>query len=169
MIACKQSYYVWLSWLLRFPPFCLETGDVNISVCLVEPDLVWEDWTVVMTLTLSHSHSPLTAHCSPLTSHRRRQLRPRLTAADWRTEAAGWGPLLYCWDTVSVDLEPHYCPARPESASISGTQSGPHPVIDGSHFPHKKCEKSLIDHELKCPCLRESQASSYLASDPSHH
>ena len=55
---------VWLSWLLRFPPFCLETGDVNISVCLVEPDLVWEDRAVVMTLTLS-----LPSHCSLLTSH----------------------------------------------------------------------------------------------------
>ena len=52
-----------------------------------------------------------------------------------------------------VDLEP--TTAQPaESASISGTQSGPHPVIDGSHFPHKKCEKSLIDHGLKCPCLK---------------
>ena len=52
-----------------------------------------------------------------------------------------------------VDLE--LTTAQPaESASISGTQSGPHPVIDGSQPLHKKCEKSLIDHGLKCPCFR---------------
>ena len=149
MIACKQSS-VWLSWLLKFLLLCLAMLD-NISLCLVRT-VVWEDELGIILVSVSQSHS-LPVAVSPLTSHFRTQLRPRLTAPDWLTEAAGWGPLLY-WDTVSVDLEPHYCPAGPESASISGTQSGPHPVIDGSHFLHKKCEKSLIDHGLKCPCFR---------------
>ena len=148
MIACKQSS-VWLSWLLKFLLLCLAMLD-NISLCLVRT-VVWEDELGIILVSVSQSHS-LPVAVSPLTSHFRTQLRPRLTAPDWLTEAAGWGPLLY-WDTVSVDLEPHYCPAGPESASISGTQSGPHPVIDGSHFLHKKCEKSLIDHGLKCPCF----------------
>ena len=153
MIACKQSS-VWWSWLLKFLPCCLEreSGDINISLCLVRT-LQWEEERELLLLVEASGSLTPSLPVSPLTSHFTTQLRPWLTAPDWLTEAAGWGPLLY-WDTVSVDLEPHYCPAGPESASISGTQSGPHPVIDGSHFPHKKCEKSLIDHGLKCPCFR---------------
>ena len=63
-----------------------------------------------------------------------------LTDGTRLTEAAG----------AATDLEPTL-PSPAQSASISGTQSGPRPVIDGSHFLHKKCEKSLIDHGVKCP------------------
>ena len=87
--------------------------------------------------------------------------------SDWRHHTDGGCRLGAATVLGRVDLEP--TTAQPaQSASISGTQSGPHPVIDGSHFLHKKCEKSLIDHGLKCPWLRESQASSHLTHRTLH-
>ena len=157
MIACKQSS-VWGSWLLTFLPCCLERDEwrVEMSIFLsVWSELdQWVEERELSSHSHSESHSEPHSHLSPLT------FWPSW-GPDWRHQTDGRrlpAGGRYCtgtdWDTVSVDLEPHYCPAGPESASISGTQSGPHPVIDGSHFLHKKCEKTLIDHGLKCPGFR---------------
>ena len=61
----------------------------------------------------------------------------------WVSTAGGWPPPRPCGAERVTSSRSRTWGTRP--TSISGTIRS-QPVIDGSHFLHKKCEKGLIDH-----------------------